>query len=238
MGRDGQRAASEMQLHYKWCRDGFSLIELLLCLAVSLILIGLALPAIGAMYGRSQLTKDLAQVQQNAALISLYMQDAKEVYPRASDSAYICMHDWPQPLVEAGYLRTFRDADPGGVRLARDTRVFQSMAMTCEPELMRPNSGAVSTRLSSAPINLARVRFPSQKGWLLQICMRRDQPDTYFCCVPHKAPVLPLAMADSSAFTASRLAFIGGDLSSLEGLNDPMGMPILTTWHGVDGKDK
>ncbi len=108
--------------------------------------------------------------------------------------------------------------------------------MTCEPAIFNPDNALGPAQIPSSSISLAKVRFPSQKGWFLQICTDYYDADSYFCCIPNKAPALPVEMTDLSALIASRLDFLGGDVAAYR--EDTLGIPVLSTWGGVNGRDK
>lgn len=222
-------------------RVGFSLIELIVCIGVVLILLGMILPVIGKSWFASRQARDLAQLQQNTLVASIYLHDWKDVYPIGNDMAYFSMQDWWKPLVLAGYLGSDAEADPWGVARFQRGRFHQSMCMTYSPEFMAEGNTRASSAAMSSAVRQNDVRFPSLKGWMGQFCLDPSQPSTYFVCTNCVAGEFPLnrvavAMADSSCSLATLNDFEWHNPEVL--VVDDIGVPVFTTWGGYLARDK
>ncbi len=92
----------------------FTLVELILCIGVVAVLVGLALPLLGRVQAHSREARDLAQIYQGGAVTTAYMQDHGEIFPVGDPLALRAIRMWTSPLVAGGYLPDARAADPGG----------------------------------------------------------------------------------------------------------------------------
>src|SRR6056297_1702893 len=91
---------------------GFSLIELLVVVAILMILIGLALPTLSRSRDSARLTVQMARIRDNGMLISMYADSNNGRYPIGAEHPEIASLHWWKPLIEAGLLDSKEQADP------------------------------------------------------------------------------------------------------------------------------
>lgn len=99
-------------------RQGFSLIELLVVLAVIVVLIGLLLPVLGAVRESARSVTCLADIQQIGLATRLYADDYDQLLPRSSHSA-LAYRVMPWGYALSPYLggETFTGPGPAWDRL-------------------------------------------------------------------------------------------------------------------------
>jgi hypothetical protein len=199
-----------------------------------MILIGLALPAIGSAMGRSRQVRELATLQQNVTVSLAYVHEWKDTYPLAHVNAHMCMTQWWAALVAGGYITDVRQTDPTGVTRDGDMRFWQSMCMTLSPHRMYPGTTVPASDATAQAITQARVTYPSRKGWMLLHHYNMHDISTFFCCYG-PAVVVPAAMADGSCTMKNRTQceWHAPEIT----IENEVGVPILSTWGGCESFD-
>ncbi|MFI4915273.1 MAG: type II secretion system protein [Phycisphaerales bacterium JB060] len=214
---------------------GFSLIELLVVVAILMILIGLALPTLSRSRDSARLTVQMARIRDNGMLISMYADSNNGRYPIGAEHPENASLHWWQPLIEAGLLESKEQADPewfannGG-----NPRYAMSFAMCYDPERMTPEGLVPYSDARTSPIRQSQVLYPSDKGLMWQWWVWTGEWRGHWCCAPVH-PVGPIVMADLSAEMGRWPDYVeDGKLVRQEGI----GGPIMSTWHGVRGRDR
>lgn len=212
----------------------FSLIEMVVVIAVLTIMAGLMLPALGGAIEQSRLTRMMQQSAQDAALVTAWAHDHDDAYPIAHQNAIAAAHGWYNPLVSAGYFQSAREADPLTMGKHNAVAIKLSMCMVYDPKYMERGHTLPPDDAPSAEIRQYQVRFPSGKGMMLQVWKSPEPPYGAFCCA---GPLvgMPVAFADGSVSSGTRL-----DFSRSEAIEviDAIGMPVFSTWGGVHSRDR
>lgn len=214
---------------------GFSLIELLVVVAILMILVGLALPTISASRENARLTTHMARARENGLLISMYADANNERYPIGDEHPENASLFWWKPLIDSGLLESKEQADPEwAARSSGNPRYAMSFAMAYNPDFMRPESLVPYADARTSPIRQSQVLYPSDKGLMWQWWVWTGQWRGHWCCAPVH-PVAPVVMADLSAESGQWPDYVAeGKLIRHEGI----GVPIMSTWHGVRGRDR
>ncbi len=218
----------------------FTLVELLMVIGIVVMLMSLALPQMGAAREQARLTRRLAQIRQNAALIDLYCAQAQDVYPLHEESAWWSKRRWYRCLMNAGLIEGY---DPLKEASGPASNLFNlSLAMVYDPAYMRRGHTRQATqetldKLPSDPVRRHDVLFPSSKGLLYQEIRNLDlhQIEYNFWCCVREAPLGPVAFADASAALGKWWDFLpDGPLDT----ENWIGFPVLSTWNGCQGRDR
>lgn len=212
----------------------FSLIEVVVVIAVLTILAGLLLPALGGVIAQSRLTRMMQQTAQDATLIIGWAHDHDDAYPIAHQYAIAAAHDWYKPLVSAGYFRSAHEADPLTMTKHDEVAIKLSMCMVYDPQYMERGHTLPADDAPSSEIRQHQVRFPSSKGMMLQIWHSPEPPYGAFCCAGPLVE-MPVAFADGSVTSGTRLDFSRNE--PIEVI-DMIGMPVFSTWGGVHSRDR
>jgi prepilin-type N-terminal cleavage/methylation domain-containing protein len=215
-------------------KGAFSLIEMVVVIAVLTILAGLMLPALGGAIEQSRLTRMMQQTAQDAALVTAWAHDHDDAYPIAEQYAIAAAHDWYKPLVSGGYLRSAREADPLTVGKNDVVAIKLSMCMVYDPKYMERGHTLPPDDAPSGEIRQYQVRFPSGKGMMLQVWKSPEPPYGAFCCAGPLVE-MPVAFADGSVISGTRLDFSRN--TPIEVI-DMIGMPVFSTWGGVHSRDR
>lgn len=213
---------------------GFTLIELVVVLAILMIVIGLLLPALGGAMHAARLARSSAALKQCSDLVFLYANDNRETYPLAHEHMYTASARWYDALIAGDYVANEQEVDPRGVQRDGEVRYALSMCLVYDYRLMRPGSTVPISQSRSSPVKLSEVLFPSQKGAMWQWWINFGPVETYWCCLEWR-PVGPVGMADGSVIAAEYTDF-RMDFPP-EGPSQ-MGFPVQSTWEGCRGRDK
>lgn len=215
----------------------FSLVELVVCLGIIMILIGLMIPSLAGVFSRSRLTREMVILRQHAIAIDAYASDSAGVYPLASDNPWYSADAWWKPLIEAGHYRSVSDVDPVSQPLGPRTSYIMSLAMVYDYSKMRPGETVPMGEAFAAPVRQDLVLFPSAKGLIFRYYDKSPEPSEggiQFCCVvPWQFPVA--LAADGAALSGTYLDFNGGLPPYVE---NQIGMPVYSTWFGCRGRDR
>jgi prepilin-type N-terminal cleavage/methylation domain-containing protein len=217
--------------------SGFSIIELVVVIAIVLILIGIAIPTLAKVVGSSKRTRRGVATQQILVSLGAYANDFQEVYPVAdkevSSQAAIGYH---QPLTDGGYFASIAEMDPDGVRGSGWLTIFLSETVVCSDQSMLPTNPVPTEDRRTLAVRHSRVAFPSQKGVLSSSWVRAASPAAvgYWCCGPGQ-PEAPVGFADGSVSVHAWSELVpNGQHQALNGV----GSPVISTWFGFRGKDK
>jgi len=156
-------------------RRAFTLVELLVVMAVLAALAGLLLPALRSAVNSARRTTCLGNLGQVGMGFQSYLQDAGEVFPAADDPVsanpmfWLWMGRGWRPLL-APYLAEPKvfwcPTDTGAVAKFETTSYAYSMAFYHSPEQINSMTTAAATYSNPQPTipqRLARVRLPGQK---------------------------------------------------------------------------
>ncbi|QOJ00296.1 MAG: type II secretion system protein [Phycisphaeraceae bacterium] len=215
-------------------RSAFTLVEVLVCLGVISVVIGLMLPALGGAKRSAEQTRSAAIARGTLAAMHQYAAEHKDIHPIGGPRVNDAMLDYWRPLVEAGIFASYRDADPDGVqKYGGRLRFTMSGALAHPPEFMVPGATRHIEVAMSAPIRLGDVLFPSLKGAAYQwLHVSGDRHDMW--SYGHGKPASPIAFSDGSvrhhACTDFRLEH--------DFFEHWVGHPVLSTWRGCRGRDE
>lgn len=216
----------------------FTLIELVVCLGVIMILVGLLMPTVGVAYSRARLTRELAVVRQHAIAIDAYASDSAGVYPLIGPLAFPASTDWWKCLVAAGHYQSIGDVDPAAASLGLPrVSYIMSLAMVYDHAKMAPGETVPIGEAFSCPVRQDQVIFPSAKALAFKWYEGNEDPaqgGLVYCC--GGAPwEFPIALAsDGAAVSGTYLSLNGGQPPYIE---NSIGIPVYTTWFGCRGRD-
>jgi type II secretory pathway pseudopilin PulG len=214
----------------------FTLVELVVCLGIVMILVGLLIPSLAGVYSRGRLTRELVVLHQHAVAIDAYTADFAGIYPLSSEKPFWAAADWWKPLIAAGHYQSLGEVDPVSVRLDLPVSYWMSQAMVQDPATMRPGETVPFEEAVSSPIRHDQVFYPSAKGLVFKYYDRHWNPSEggmQWCCT--SLWEFPVAMADGSATSGTYIGFNGGRPLYLE---NEIGRPVATTWFGCRGRDR
>lgn len=214
-------------------RGGFSLVELVVVLGVLMILIGLVLPTVARTVASGRQTGVLSSIQQAAALIEMYCQSSKDVYPLPPGDEMSSL-DWPNRLVESGLLERVENADPLGFKRYGRANIALSQCMFYDHAKMHPGLTEPQDQRRPIPVRSAEVLFPVQKGLLWTVTVNDGRIESLWCCGEGK-PRGPVAFVDGSASMHYNMDMFPNRIVYHE---NGIGMPVNTTWAGVRGRDR
>ncbi len=224
-------------------RRAFSLIELMVCIGIIMVLIGLVAPGLGNTMSQARLTRDVSLVRQQAMLIELYTSDYKGTYPYAYHlTGHISRvaRAWGLPLLDGGYVESIAELDPDiDIEQGLYPSYSLSAAMVYIADEMRPGLVPPRSEQRSRPNRTHQVLFPSSKG----LTLRQNDGDITvlggvngFCCgLSYPLWPAPISFADGSATSGVMTDFLGGSPPYLE---YGIGAPVYSTWLGVRGRDR
>lgn len=213
---------------------GFTLIELVVCIGVMMVLIGLLLPTLAASRESARATRMLALVRSNHAAVVMYANSHQDVFPASDSLVGNCMLRWYVPLVATGLIENERAVDPEGAELTNNPRFSMSGCAFCSPSMMVPGSTVPVDVAESSAIRMSQAAFPAEKGILVQWLHVRGTEHVFWSWNPSESPSSPIAMADGHAISAKCVDF------ALEHdfFENWVGHPVLSTWNGILGMDK
>jgi type II secretory pathway pseudopilin PulG len=230
------RAKLQVPSGRRFARAGFSLVELVVCLGIIMILVGLLLPSIAGIHSRGRLAREMVVLHQHAAAIDAYTADFEGVYPLSSKNPFWAAQAWWKSLIAAGHYQSVGEVDPTSLRLDLPVSYWMSQAMVQDPATMRPGETVPIEEAVSSPIRHDQVYYPSAKGLVFRFYDRHWNPSeggVQWCCTALWE--FPVAMADGSATSGTYIDFNGGNPLYLE---NEMGRPVATTWFGCRGRDR
>lgn len=212
----------------------FTLIELVLCIGIIMVLLGLVLPAMAAARRRGTDTRMLGVMRSNGALLALYAQDHDMAFPLSGPTVGGAMLEWYRPLIEVGLIQSASDVDPDGIRNDHVQRVAMSAAAACLPERMEPGNTLPMDMATSSVIRHTQVVHPSSKGILVQWVHVVPGEHRMWTYKAVNGPVSPIAFADNSVSSARSADFV----LDHDFFENWVGHPVLATWSGVRGIDR
>lgn len=215
-------------------RSGFSLIEVILCIGILMILLGLVLPMTSGAKQRAMDARMLGTMRSNGALLSLYAHDHDMLFPNDSQMVGRAVLDWYRPLIRTGLIRGDVDVDPDGIRRHKVQRVSMTAAAVCPPERMVPGATLPLDMSTTTTMRLSQVLHPASKGVLFQYVQVTGEVHELWSTRAHNGPVLPITFADGSVLAARSRSFV----LEFDFLEDWVGSPVLSTWRGVLGVDQ
>jgi prepilin-type N-terminal cleavage/methylation domain-containing protein len=229
----------------------FTMLEMLITIVVVAILIGLAVPALGAARNRAKETRHLSNTRQLLIALGNYSTDYKDRFPAVyrgtgedTDSfgqplpnttvapqSYLVRNtlQWTDPLYRSGHDLPVEGffGPPDELNPVRRTHYLLTGAAFAEPALFVDDPQVVPALLRVQAVT--RTRHPAGKGYLLVTHSDAWSPDR-----EDLDPVLA-GTGDGSASKRSPRA---------EALADPDGnaigmpsWPVLWTRHGLEGQD-
>lgn len=214
---------------------GFSLIELIVCLGIVMILVGLTLPSLAGAKDNAKATALLAQLRQNTVLVGVYANDWKDTYPLYADpSVATASMQWFSPLVASGVVGAPEEIDRQGIRALGIVTHAISFAMVYDPAFMRPGRTIPLDAARPVAVRQAQVAFPASKGLLWQHQTTTGPYLGFWCCgAPWGRG--PVTFADGSGVLATVRDFATGGIIRME---NSIGAPIASTWDGYLGRDR
>lgn len=214
-------------------RRAFSLIELILCIGIILVLIGLAMPQFSKVRKSGRDTRAAAAVRQGVAFLTLYTADYRDYFPRGGEIPGRSMNDWNLPLVAAGYVASLNELDPDGVKECGCNRIALSGCLGAPAEEMTPGNTRPIELANGAWVRQSQVAFPSAKGALVQSLHMEGAVHVFWTWNTINSPISPIGMVDGSLIkgkcTDFRLAH--------PFFENWVGHPVLSTWGGYHGLD-
>jgi type II secretory pathway pseudopilin PulG len=217
---------------------GFSIVELLVCIGVVAVLIGLMLPTLGASKRKAKIVGAQLTAHQCGLLIDMYLTDYRDVYPLASSGTPTAITPgeasrlWYQPLILAGYADSVAALDPDSIKAGKAT-YRMSIALAYDDALMIPGSTVAPWPQVVSPVRRHEVRYPDSKGAVYQFFVVGGDPQGFWCCLP-VAPTGAVAMCDNSVRSGPWTAFVRESDPPVE---NAIGLPVYTTWAGRVGRD-
>lgn len=216
-------------------RQAFSLVELLVVIAVAMIVISLALPMLQASLMQAKLTRWLAATSQHGSSIMMYATNHKDVYPIAHWNAWGSSQRWHEPLIMEGFYESAESVDPEGTRKIGMQVYWMSRSMLEDPVYALQGKTRPPDEQRPSPVGQYQVVFPSSKGLLLQSAYPRMPLQSAFT---DSGPYYnsPGSFADGSAMIGNRLDFNLGLEPSVD--ENSYGVPIWSTWGGYRSRDR
>ncbi|QOJ01890.1 MAG: type II secretion system protein [Phycisphaeraceae bacterium] len=221
-------------------------------LGIVAILVGLALPALSASYGRARLTRAMSTARQAAVLVDLYTREWKDVYPIWGAGAPSARSGWVFALIDAGLAGSLDEIDPDRHRYPERSSAdggvhwLLSMGLCYDPEKMVPGQTVVLPQvpegpyLSSdedmphSPIRTGDVVYPSDKGMLAPVWVTWGPLTGPWCCLPNPQPA-PVPFCDLHVEALRWVECVkDGRVEGEYGI----GFPVYSTWYGCRGRDR
>lgn len=214
---------------------GFSLVELVVCLGIVMILVGLALPSLAGAKDNAKAAALLSRLRQNTVLVGVYANDWKDAYPLYNDpSVATASMQWFSPLVASGVVNAPADIDREGIRARGIVTFAMSFAMVYDPAFMRPGRTIPLDAARPVAVRQAQVAFPANKGLLWQHQTTTGPYLGFWCCgAPWGRG--PVTFADGSGVLATARDFATDGVIRME---NSIGAPIASTWDGYLGRDR
>lgn len=214
-------------------RMGFTLVELVVCIGVLMIVLGIAMPSLSKARQASRRTAALISARTSIQAVAGYQQQSNDFFPVQGNSLGRAMLDWAQPLVGTGHFTGVVEAEPAQQGAAASSLWSMSGACFATDESMTSGSVLPMGLTPLTPRRGAAVRDPSRKGILAQWLHRIDGQPVFWTWQPGNGPLSPLAMADGSAMQARSSQF------RIEPANFEhwVGHPVLASWRGLSGSD-
>jgi competence protein ComGC len=212
----------------------FTLIELVLCIGILMILLGLLMPTLSGARQRALDTRMVATMKSNGQLLALYAKDQDDRFPLGADSIGSAMLLWYQPLIDVGLIEHVRDVDPDGIKRDNVQRVAMSGAAACLPEQMVPGGTVPIDMARSVAIRQSQVVHPSSKGILVQWVHVLPGEHRMWSYTPANGPISPITFADGSVSRLRCTEFV----LDYEFFENWVGHPVISTWSGVRGIDR
>ncbi len=200
-----------------------------------MIVVGLALPSLGAARDRARAVSLLAVLRQNSALVSVYATEWRDVYPLFNDSLSASSMAWFEPLKAAGIIENAEEIDREGIRLRGSVLYALSFAMLYDPALMRPGNTVPLRVARTRPVRQGQVVYPSAKGMMWQYITTTGLVRGGFWCCGTPWMTGPVTFADGSGVIAAARDFAPDGIIRLE---NGFGAPIASTWDGYLGRDR
>lgn len=205
-------------------------------IAVILILVGLALSPLSRSFGTARTLGHTAAIQQAAALIELYLQDSRDVYPLAEvERSVEAAHWFYQPLVAAGLIENPLELDAEGFALANRVNMAMSECVVYDADKMIPGRTEPESQRRATPVRSTEVVHPSGKGTLYTIQVTDGRVRAHWCCIAGSPPG-PVAFADGSVGVYRWQELLEPHEPFY--MENGIGAPVATTWRGVRGRDR
>lgn len=208
------------------------MIELIVCIGIIMILIGLFLPALSKSAARTKEVRMAATVRDNAMVLQSYVSDNQDLYPLSGQHSPST--NWWRPLVASGHFASEAAVDPDGGALGDYKRVAMSFCMNVSPDLMVPGSTRPIDLTPFIWIRQAQVVYPASKGVLVQWVHVVGNSDVFWTWKSSGGPVSPIALVDGSVIQARCTDF----RLPYPFRENWVGHPVLSTWEGVRGLDQ
>ncbi len=219
----------------------FTMIELIICIAIVMILLGIWLPSLSRARESVRRTRDLAAIASVMKPLLQYEADYSSFPVWSNDPEVFhvvnnMQSGWTQPFIARQYVTNYEDIDPEFTSGEGWIGVWLSLGLMYPSHWMQPGLVARG-QFRPSKVGLADVMFPSDKGAIVK--MWHGTPHSSglrsFCCTRPgwKAPV---AFVDGSAVSASAFDLLGNSQLYVE--EEWFGVPVLGTWNGALGKDR
>lgn len=247
----------------RFVQHGFTMLEMIIIIALIALLIALVVPSLSGVRQRAQEAKALSDLRQHAAIFTIYTGEWNDRFPAFADPRatqtvlrtthgtvafpYFASHNfWPFAL-SASY---YQDASPSSELFispfAASSSFSRQYTYACA-FIARPEYWDISTRRGRdqlGPTTLSQVRFPASKGLLSVEPWGHGVSEG----VPVDAPEIglrrSLVVTVSGSARAVRIGELGPVVRSGDGTDRTLGGHTIGwlptgahTQHGVDGRD-
>jgi len=215
----------------------FTIVEVVVVIGVLMMLAALVMPAARNSIDAAKRSADMAVMRQNAALISVYVNDQRGVYPVGFDTAFRASVRWAQTLRAAGTIERLRESDPSlSVEDADEwTHHTLTLAAVFPWDAMRLGNCRDPHRSPPAAVRAADVSHPDSKGLLYNHKITYGPQSDNWCCLPESRPVGPVVFCDGSAELGRWSNYLPYPDRPIE---FGIGVPIWSTWDGARGIDR
>ncbi|MDX2017054.1 MAG: type II secretion system protein [Planctomycetota bacterium] len=227
-------AASGVAHRAALTRHGFTLIELIVVIGVIAVLIGLMLPALSEAKRSAKRTQAAAILRQAHALVLMYTQQSKDVYPISKGGLSTGMYEWYVPLFDAGLYKSVEELDPQGRRPDIPVTIALSPTLLGEVQMFQNPPSRFWKNAPQTPVRTSDVATPSDKGTMWQWWPIWDRQQEFWCCQAYR-PTGPVAFGDGRVILARWTQF---DQATPPSRDLQIGFPVLATWDGYRGSDR
>jgi type II secretory pathway pseudopilin PulG len=237
---------------YRRGSAGFTLVEALVVMGLVLLLVSLAIPAIGRSMTSGRETAALSAVRSMGALTQSYAQ-TYGVYPIINNSFSQTSTFWPDLYITLGYTASYRTLDPfvdvhqitpgGTPTISGNVSIALSQTLCTSWEQYVPGSTPNGVGIPPittdedwpvVPVREDMVTFPSDKGLACYAWILWGARHGPACCLDGSPP-MPVVFCDGHAEMARWPDLVKDGILVLEG---GVGSPVGGTWYGYRGRDR
>lgn len=180
---------------------------------------------------------DMAVMRQNHALISVYSNDYRGVYPVGFDTAFRASARWAQVLRKAGTIERLREIDPTLPADEAEEWTRHNLTLAAVFPVASMTLEGAKNPVEHPPVAVCSddVRAPDAKGLLFNHQVNYGVVTGFWCCRHDGLPAAPVVFCDGSSMIGRWTEFVPyPDRPVLE----MIGQPVWSTWDGVHGFDR